>query len=122
MKYALVIHGAPVSSQSCQTALAFARSLVKRGHSIHRVFFFRDGVHAGSSLATLPQDEQDLYAQWRQLGQELDTDMVLCVSAALRRGVLDEAQSRRYNRPGSNLAAPFVLSGLGQLVDAAEGG
>ncbi|MCY4473323.1 MAG: sulfurtransferase complex subunit TusD [Kistimonas sp.] len=118
MNYALVVQGAPVSSQSCQTALTFARTAIKRGHRIQRVFFFRDGVHAGSALAVLPRDEQDLSAQWRDLGREQGIDLVVCVSAALKRGVLDKEQADRYGRSVGNLVQPFVLSGLGQLVDA----
>ena len=117
MKYTLVIHGSPASSQACQTALHFARAALKQGHEIFRVFFLGDGVHAGSSLIVAPQGEQDLHHEWKALGNEHSIDMVVCISAALKRGLLDQSEAQRYNKFAFNVEAPFTVSGLGQLVD-----
>ena len=118
MKYALAIYGAPGSSQSGQTALNFARALLAKGHSISRLFFYKDGVHNASQLASPPQDEQDLPEQWQALVQEHRLDAVVCIAAALRRGVIDSSEAERYQKPAHNLREHFQLSGLGQLVDA----
>ncbi|MND01677.1 Sulfurtransferase TusD [compost metagenome] len=45
-------------------------------------------------------------------------DAVVCVASALKRGILDEKEALRYDAAGSSLAPGFVISGLGQLVDA----
>jgi Uncharacterized conserved protein involved in intracellular sulfur reduction len=45
---------------------------------------------------------------------------VVCIAAALRRGVLDDAEASRYQRPAVNLPKPWELSGLGQLHEAAQ--
>ena len=42
------------------------------------------------------------------------------LAAALRRGVLNEEEARRYQRPAANLTEPWQLSGLGQLHEAAQ--
>ncbi|WP_211830541.1 sulfurtransferase complex subunit TusD [Kistimonas asteriae] len=119
MQYTLAIYGAPYSSQACQTALNFARAAIHRGHSIYRVFFYQDGVHTASTLAVPPQDESHLYAEWEALAKDHSIDMVICISAALRRGVLDEAESERYEKPHANMSPAFTVSGLGQLIDGA---
>jgi tRNA 2-thiouridine synthesizing protein D len=38
----------------------------------------------------------------------------------LRRGVLNAEEATRYQRSAANLGAPWALSGLGQLHDAAQ--
>ncbi|MCL6268807.1 sulfurtransferase complex subunit TusD [Sansalvadorimonas sp. 2012CJ34-2] len=119
MNYTLVIHGAPASSQSCQTALSFARAALNRGHKIARAFFFRDAVHIGSGLTVAPQGEADLHKAWKELAEEHEIDLVICISAALKRGLVDEREARRYDKVSHNIDAPFNFSGLGQLIDGA---
>ena len=118
MKYALAIYGAPGSSQSGQTALSFAHELLAAGHSIFRIFFYQDGVHTASRLSSPPQDEQNLPESWRQFIEEHELDAVVCIAAALRRGVVNDTEAERYELAGSNLSAGYELSGLGQLLEA----
>lgn len=118
MKYSLAIYGAPYSSQAADTAFKFAEAAIARGHQIYRLFFYLDGVHNASNLATPPQDENDIPARWHELIQSHNIDAVVCIAAGLRRGVLDEVEQERYEKPGHNLGEGFTLSGLGQLVDA----
>ena len=118
MKFTLVIHSAPYQSASAGTALRFARALLASGHELYRVFFYRDGVHNASALASPPRDEQSVPLAWQLLAQEHQLDLVVCIAAAVRRGVLDENEAKRYEKPAANLAPGFELSGLGQLSEA----
>lgn len=118
MIFSIVITGAPYSSQSADSALRYCQSLLKLGHQIHRVFFYADGVHNGSALAAPPQDENNIPAEWSKLATEHNLDLVVCIAAAVRRGVLDANEARRYEKPAANLDQGFTLSGLGQLVEA----
>ena len=118
MKFTLVIHSAPYQSASADTALRFARALLASGHELYRVFFYRDGVHNASALASPPRDEQSVPLAWQLLAQEHQLDLVVCIAAAVRRGVLDENEAKRYEKPAANLAPGFELSGLGQLSEA----
>lgn len=118
MRYALLVLDAPVR-QSAWTALRFAQAAVARGHRVERVFFYGDGVHAGSSLATPPQDETALRDAWRVLAEAHGTELVVCIAAALRRGILDDSERDRYARPAANLDPAFTLAGLGQLAESA---
>ena len=119
MKYALAIYGAPASSQAGQTALLFAKAVIAKGHSIQRLFFYKDGVHNATTLASPPQDEQHLCDEWKTFITDHQLDSVVCIAAALRRGIIDSGEAERYERPAHNLSNGHQLSGLGQLVDAA---
>ncbi|HSC83341.1 MAG TPA: sulfurtransferase complex subunit TusD, partial [Pseudomonas sp.] len=64
------------------------------------------------------QDELDLSKEWREFVESEKLDAVVCIAAALRRGVLNEEEAQRYQKPAANLGAPWELSGLGQLHEA----
>lgn len=119
MRYALLVLEAPYARGASHGALRFARAVLARGHTVSRVFFYGDGVHNGSALAVPPQDEQDLVAGWRDFALANGIELVVCIAAGLRRGVLDENERDRYERAAANLDPAFVLSGLGQLAESA---
>ena len=119
MKFSLLVLGAPYSSQSVQSALRFAHAVLDSGHELLRVFFYHDAVNIGNALITPPQDEPDLPRQWAELADKHGVDLVVCIASALKRGVLDEGEAKRYQRPAANLAPGFEISGLGQLTEAA---
>ena len=119
MKFAIALYSA-AHAPSSRRALLFAKAVLAGGHEIVRLFFYQDGVYSASANVVAPQDEQDIAAQWRAFVTEHHLDGVVCIAAALRRGVLNEEEARRYNRPAANLCAPWELSGLGQLHDAVQ--
>ena len=119
MEFALLLRAGPASTQTSWTALHFARAAVAADHRIRRVFFQGDGVYNASSLLVPPQGTEDISLEWSTLGRQHDIDLVVCVSSALQRGILDAGEADRYERSTSNLREGFVISGLGQLVEAA---
>lgn len=118
MIFSILVLGSPTASQSHRTAYRFAQSALLKGHQINRIFFFDEAAAIGNSLTVTAQDEINLTEQWQQLGEAHQLDMVVCVSSALKRGVLDTTEAQRYEKPAANLPAEFEISGLGQLVDA----
>lgn len=119
MKFAIALF-APPHAPSSRRALRFAQAALADGHQIVRLFFYQDGVHSASSNVVNPQDELDLTGEWRDFVHEQQLDAVVCIAAALRRGVLNEQEAQRYGRTSANLDAPWDLSGLGQLHEAAQ--
>lgn len=119
MKFAIAVFS-PAHAPSSRRALRFAEAVLAGGHEIARLFFYQDGVHSASSNVVVPQDEQDNAGQWRTFVENNRLDAVVCIAAALRRGVLDKAEASRYQRPAVNLHQPWELSGLGQLHEAAQ--
>ena len=119
MKFAIALFSAP-HAPSSRRALLFAQAALAGGHQIVRLFFYQDGVYNASNNLVTPQDEQDVAAQWRQFVSAQQLDGVVCIAAALKRGVLDDAEAQRYQRTAINTGAPWELSGLGQLHDAIQ--
>jgi tRNA 2-thiouridine synthesizing protein D len=119
MIFSLAVYSAPYSSQASYSAYQFAVAALNQGHSVHRVFFYQDGVHNATCLAAPPQDEFNLQQAWQRLAKDHNLDLVVCIAAALRRGILDEGEAKRYDKPSHNVASEFTISGLGQLVEAA---
>ena len=120
MKYSIIILGAPHSSQGANTALQFTKALLKSTHTVYRIFFYHDAIHNGSSLSCPPQDELNIPTEWQSLKEQHNIDLVICIAAAVKRGVLDENEAIRHEKKHFNLENSFELSGLGQLVDATE--
>lgn len=119
MKFSIAVYGAPYSSQASYSALKFARAVIASGHQIYRIFFYYDGIQNATALSTPPQDEYNPVQEWQALASEHAIDMVVCIAAALRRGLLDADEQKRYEKSAHNLAPRFTLGGLGQLLDAA---
>jgi tRNA 2-thiouridine synthesizing protein D len=119
MNFAICVCSSPYSSQASYSAYQYAKSLLAQGHQLYRVFFYQDGIHNGTRLAAPPSDEFDLYQAWQSLASDYKLDLVICIAAALKRGVLNDEESLRYQKDAHNLAPGFTLGGLGQLIDAA---
>jgi tRNA 2-thiouridine synthesizing protein D len=119
MKFAIALF-APSHAPSSRRALRFAQAALDGGHEIARLFFYQDGVHSAAANVVSPQDELNLAGEWREFVQQHRLDAVVCIAAALRRGVLNAEEARRYDKPAANLEAPWELSGLGQLHEAAQ--
>lgn len=118
MKFAIALFSA-AHAPSSRRALLFAQAALAGGHEIVRLFFYQDGVYNASTSVVTAQDELDLPRQWRELVADHQLDGVVCIAAALRRGVLNEEEASRYQRSVA-VGAPWELSGLGQLHDAVQ--
>ena len=119
MKFSLAIYAAPYSAEGSASAYRFAQAALAQGHEIYRLFFYSDGVHNANALAAPPQDEPQLPEQWQTLAKDNNIDVVVCIASALRRGVINDEEAARYEKPAANLLDGFEISGLGQLLDAA---
>ncbi len=118
MNISLLVLDAPYDSQSSYTAYRYAKAALEDGHKLSRIFFYQSAIHNGSRLATPPQNEFNLYEAWQTLGEHYSLDLVVCIAAAARRGLIDDTEKDRHKMDASNLAKHFELSGLGQLVEA----
>ncbi len=119
MKFAIALFSA-AHAPSSRRALLFAQAALAGGHEIVRLFFYQDGVYNAANSIVTPQDEQNLPQEWRDFVEQHQLDGVVCIAAALRRGVLNADEAQRYQRTAVNVEAPWELSGLGQLHDAVQ--
>lgn len=107
MKFAILVTAGPQGHQAPDSALAFARAVLSRGHELGRVFFYGDGVLNANRLAAPPADERHPGRDWSKLAADHGVELVVCANAAVKRGIREV-----------NLAPGFRISGLGQLTEA----
>ena len=119
MKFSIQINAGPYTHQASDTAYQFTRAALASGHEIHRVFFYHDGVNNSTMFSVPPRDDRNIQQLWSALAEQYSLDMVVCVAAAQRRGILDQKEAARHGKPTPNIAPNFTISGLGQLIEAA---
>ncbi|MCP4044317.1 MAG: sulfurtransferase complex subunit TusD [Gammaproteobacteria bacterium] len=119
MKFGIQVNEGPYQHQSADSAYQFTKAALETGHEIFRVFFYHDGVNAGTRLTVPPQDDRNITKLWQELAEKYELDLVVCVAAAQRRGIVDADEAKRHGKDAHNIADRFRISGLGQLIEAA---
>lgn len=118
MQFNILVTGALYSSSSGHSALQFCLSAIDAGHSISQVFFYQDGVQQANRLSMPLDDEFEPVNAWAEFSQEHSVELVVCVSAAERRGVMSDEQAREFVKGSGNIHVAFSVAGLGALHDA----
>ena len=118
MKFTIQVNEGPYQHQASDSAYHFAKAALDKGHEIFRVFFYHDGVNNSTNLMTPPQDDRHVVNLWSDLAKTYHLDLVVCVAAAQRRGIVDQGEAKRHKKQSANLADGFRISGLGQLIEA----
>jgi tRNA 2-thiouridine synthesizing protein D len=118
MKFGIVVNEGPYQHQASDTAFKFIEAALEAGHEIFRVFFYHDGVNNATRYTIPPQDDRNIQVRWSELAEKHDIDLVVCIAAAQRRGILDANEAERQGKDGDNIAPGFRISGLGQLIEA----
>lgn len=120
MKLSIVVNEGPYTHQASDTAYQFTKAALEKGVEIFRVFFYNDGVNNGTRLMVPPQDDRNIQKNWSDLAERYKLDLVVCIAAAQRRGILDEGEAKRHGKGegAANIAPGFRISGLGQLIEA----
>lgn len=106
MKFGIMVNEGPFTHQASDSAYHFTKAAIEKGHTVMRVFFYYDGVNNANKLSSPQSDDRNLVKLWGELAAEHGLDLVVCIAASLRRGILEE-----------NLAEGFRISGLGQLIE-----
>jgi tRNA 2-thiouridine synthesizing protein D len=118
MKFSVLVNEGPYTHQASDTAYQFTKAALDKGHEVFRVFFYHDGVNNGTRLTVPPQDDRNIQKRWTELAEKHQLDLVVCIAAAQRRGILDENEAKRQGKDANNIAPGFRISGLGQLIEA----
>ncbi|MGO1246227.1 MAG: sulfurtransferase complex subunit TusD [Oceanisphaera sp.] len=119
LRFALLVTGPCYGTQSAADAYRFACAVIAQGHVISHVFFYQDGVHNANQMVQPAADEADLQQAWVEFATLHHITLDVCVAAALRRGICDQASADHATQAQWNVAAPFCMTGLGQLATAA---
>ena len=118
MKFGILVNEGPYTHEASDTAYHFVKAALSKGHEIYRVFFYHDGVNNGTRLTVPPQDDRNIVKRWTELAERHKIDLVVCIAAAQRRGLMDAAEAKRHGKDAHNIAPGFRISGLGQLIEA----
>ena len=118
MKFGILVNEGPYTHEASDTAYHFVKAALAKGHEIYRVFFYHDGVNNGTRLTVPPQDDRNIVKRWTELAERHKIDLVVCIAAAQRRGLMDAAEAKRHGKDAHNIAPGFRISGLGQLIEA----
>lgn len=118
MKFTIQINSSPFASNGGLAAYRFIESALQMNHQIIRVFFYREGIYHAFRYITPPEDELQLTKKWSALAARYNLDLVVCISAAQRRGLLTPDEAGRQGKKDNDVAAGFRIGGLGQLVEA----
>jgi tRNA 2-thiouridine synthesizing protein D len=118
MKFGILVNEGPYTHQASDTAYQFVKAALAKGHEIYRVFFYHDGVNNATRLTVPPQDDRNIVKRWSELAAEHKLDLVVCIAAAQRRGLMDKSEAKRNAKDADNIAPGFRISGLGQLIEA----
>lgn len=119
-QFTLIVTKSPFDSRNAESAIRFCNAAISRGDIIKQVFFYQSGVHNASSLLQSNSDEFDTRSKWVLLAKEHGVRLNVCVTAALRRGVMDNTLAEPPT--AANLQPPFCQVGLSDyFVALAEG-
>ena len=118
MKFAIQVNSSPYSGNGGLIAYHFILAALKTNHQIVRVFFYKEGIYHAFKYASPPDDELQLTQKWNELAEQSNIDLVVCISAAQRRGLLCVDEAKRQGKQDNDVAAGFRIGGLGQLLEA----
>jgi len=118
MKYTIQINTSPSDSNTGFLAYQFINAVLAKKHEIFRVFFYQEGVYHAFKYTTPPDDELQMTKKWTELAIKQGLDLVVCISAAQRRGLLSTDEATRQHKKDNDLAEGFRISGLGQLLES----
>jgi len=104
MKLTILLLEGPYNHEASDSAWNLIQAAREAGHEIRGVFLYNDGVHNVNAKMDPPQGDRHIANRWSELGEQ-GVDVVVCIAAAKRRGMVDEL-----------LVANSRISGLGQLA------
>lgn len=110
MRIALLIQGSPDDSDACDHALRFAKAVVRRRHTLYRVFFYKDAVQIANDPFKLSELGRIRRQAWLDFATESRIELQVCVGAAERRGISSSIKDK-------SSSVDFAIVGLGQFVE-----
>lgn len=104
----VLITSPPHDNARINEAQAFLHAAIAQGVNIDHVFFYQAGVYnANSALQTTA-----IYKQWCELAQNHHIPLLVCVTAAAKRGVFSEAEAAELGVAQATLLPPFEQVGI----------
>ncbi|QCZ93419.1 sulfurtransferase complex subunit TusD [Salinimonas iocasae] len=113
--YSLLITHSPFDLSKTLAAQSFASELTAQGHTLNNIFFYGEGTHHANALVQLPTDEYQWHHQWKRIQASSECALLVCITAAVKRGLVGDSEARETGVEMANIHAPFVQAGLGEF-------
>ena len=122
MNYTILVTGPPYGTQNSTSAFLFSNAVIVSQHTLNHVFFYCDGVLNASKFVYPSVDECNLVNKWEALYKKHSVKLRVCISAALRRGIIDEVSNLKgkKNINQGNVKSSFILVGLSEFSEYLE--
>lgn len=114
--FTLLITHSPFDTQSSYSAWRFANAILNKGHTVNGIFFYQSGVNNSNRFQAGHADEINMYQKWCDFNNQYAVPLQVCVTAANRRGVINQQDAADLDIHHYNLSAPFEEVGLGELM------
>ena len=88
-QFAILLAVSPDSGTVPIRAIQTIEATLSRGHAVF-CFLYEDGVHFAQRLRDVPKGETDPSGELARLASNPNCDVVTCITAAERRGVLSD--------------------------------
>ncbi|SFD46574.1 sulfurtransferase complex subunit TusD [Pseudoalteromonas denitrificans] len=102
--FVLSLHASPSDSDACLSLLNFAKSTLTSGHKIDAIFLYQEAIWHASEHFVIAKDEVQLSEQWQDFVDEFNTPLLLCITAAEKRGLNIKS------------TGPFTVAGLAEFA------
>lgn len=102
--FVLSLHASPSDSDACLSLLNFAKAALSGGHTIDAIFLYQEAIWHASEHFVIAKDEVQLNEQWQSFVDDEKTPLLLCITAAEKRG-LDVKNT-----------GPFTVAGLAEFA------
>ncbi|GFD70453.1 sulfurtransferase TusD [Alteromonas sp. KUL156] len=117
-EYSILITSSPFDGDAALRALGFIQGVIDNGDVVNNVFFYSEGVHHTNSLMLNTGDELFVLDDWKALADAHNIKLLVCITAAVKRGIVSELEAKENGIAYANLAAPFEQAGLGEFFSA----
>jgi len=120
LSYCILLSTSWQDSIKLDSALKFCCNLLDANHKIQTLFLQYDSVSLAGVMNIIPDEEVDMGARWQEFVAKNRLNAHVCINSALRRGIVDEAMAKQYQKPCASISPLFQLSPLGVLFDSMQ--
>ena len=71
-----------------------------------------------NTLGTAAQDEIDIAKAWQDFIADNHVNAIACIASAIKRGIINSTEAKRYDKTASNICSAIELGGLGEWIEA----
>ena len=114
--FLLLVHSSNYANQSSRSAAKYAEAVISRGHTVKAIFFYQQGVEHANALSLVPRDELDNSPSFKSLNQQYNIPLLLCVTAAEKRGIINAEQAHNEVLEHHNIDDTYTIAGLAEMA------